>query len=302
MSKITFFRKVSKMLLLSIATISLCLAMFIQPVSAIYATDINVADLHSLANQEREKVGLALLSLSNQLSEAAQNKANHMIANDYWDHYAPDGTTPWSFIEDSGYDYKTAGENLAEGFSYSSDVVAGWMNSPTHKANVLKDSYVDVGYAVLNGTILGEKTTLVVAMYGTPKSYDVSSQAKTVSSSVAVSMIVGESSENSGTTLGNSNGSVDGVVVETKKPGLVKGLMASLPVSAYLSTSKDMKLFIMTVGIIILFVSVRFLLFSICNRRGVHYIWLKKRPVSGSMLLFISFAFATASSLGFAFL
>lgn len=301
MPKITFFRKISKILLLSIATILLCSTFFIQPVNAIYATDINVVDLHLLANQEREKAGLSPLSLNAKLSEAAQNKANHMIANDYWDHYAPDGTTPWSFIKASGYDYKTAGENLAEGFSYSSDVVAGWMNSPTHKANVLKDSYVDVGYAVLNGVILGEKTTLVVAMYGAPKSYDVSSQNGTSASSVAVSMIVGETNENSGTTA-DSNGSVDGVTAETKKSGLVKGLMASLPVSAYISTSKDMKLFIMTIGIIILFVSIRFLLFSICNRRGVQYIWFKKRPVFGSMLLFISFAIAMASSLGFAFL
>jgi hypothetical protein len=301
MSKITFFRKVSKILLLSVVTISLCSTLFIQPVNAIYATDINVADLHLLANQEREKAGLASLTLNEQLNEAARNKANHMIANNYWDHYAPDGTTPWSFIKASGYDYKTAGENLAEGFSYSSDVVAGWMNSTTHKANVLKDSYADVGYAVLNGVLLGEKTTLVVAMYGTPKSYYVSPQAKTSGSSVAVSMTVDETDENSGAMV-NSNGSVDGITVDTKKPGLVKGLMASLPVSVYVSTSKDMKLFIMTIGIIILLISIRFLLFSICNRRGVHYIWFRKRPVFGSMLLFVSFVIAMASSLGFAFL
>lgn len=291
MSKITFFRKVSKILLLSVVTISLCSTLFIQPVNAIYATDINVADLHLLANQEREKAGLAPLTLNAELSEAAQNKASHMIANNYWDHYAPDGTTPWSFIKASGYDYKTAGENLAEGFSYSSDVVAGWMNSPTHKANVLGD-YADVGYASLIGVILGEETTLVVAMYGEPKSD--ASIASTTGSSVTVSTFVEKTYKNSVDVVSASN--------TDNKSGLVKGIMASLPVSAYISASKDTKLIFMAIGVLILSIAIRFLLFKIHSRRGYDYIWFRKRPIFGSMILLVSFFTAAISSLGFVLL
>jgi len=98
--------------------------------------------------------------------QQAQKLIIHMITNNYWVHYAPDGTTPWLFIVSSGYQYKTAGENLAKGFDTSSGVVAGWMESPTHKANVLGD-YTDVGFAVTNGILMGSETTLIVAMYGT---------------------------------------------------------------------------------------------------------------------------------------
>ncbi len=133
-----------------------------------YATNININDLFSISNQERSNNGLAALSLNSQLNSAALTKANDMFADNYWAHVAPDGTHPWSFIVASGYDYTSAGENLAKDFNTSAGVVNGWMNSPSHRANVLNANYQDVGYAVVNGTLLGSETTLVVAMYGDP--------------------------------------------------------------------------------------------------------------------------------------
>lgn len=131
-----------------------------------YSISISVNELNNFSNQERSAVGLAPLSLNSQLNSAAYAKAQDMFADNYWAHIAPDGTEPWSFIINSGYDYTTAGENLAKNFSYSQGVVAGWMASEGHKANVLNANYQDVGYAVVNGILLGEETTLVVAMYG----------------------------------------------------------------------------------------------------------------------------------------
>jgi hypothetical protein len=131
-----------------------------------YATNVNINDLHSLSNTQRRNNGLSNYSLNSQLNSAALAKANHMIANNYWAHVAPDGTTPWYFITNAGYDYQSAGENLAKGFSTSSGVVNGWMNSPSHRANVLSGTYRDVGYAAVNGVLQGSETTLVVAMYG----------------------------------------------------------------------------------------------------------------------------------------
>ncbi len=133
-----------------------------------YATDISVEKLYQLTNAEREKQGLAPLSYNDQLASAAQKKAEDMFAQNYWSHYAPDGTTPWSFILGSGYKYEYAGENLAKNFMFSDGVVEAWMKSPTHRENILRKEYNEIGFAIVNGVLNGEETTLVVQMFGTP--------------------------------------------------------------------------------------------------------------------------------------
>lgn len=134
-----------------------------------YATNVNISALLSSTNNERAGSGLSGLSLNSKLNQAAQSKANHMIANNYWSHYAPDGTSPWYFIESAGYSYERAGENLAYGFSSSGGVVQGWMDSPTHRANILDSGFSEVGFGIANGeNFQGSENTVVVAMYGQP--------------------------------------------------------------------------------------------------------------------------------------
>jgi len=70
------------------------------------------------------------------------------------------------FIKSSGYTYALAGENLAKNFTDSGGVVNAWMASPTHRDNILKSGYRDVGFAIVNGVLNGEETTLVVQMFG----------------------------------------------------------------------------------------------------------------------------------------
>ncbi len=131
-----------------------------------YATDIHVEQLLADVNNKRQAAGLSTLSLDGELSQAAANKAADMFAKGYWAHQSPDGKSPWDFIVGSGYRYVIAGENLAKNFSTSQAVVDAWMNSPSHRDNVLKPGYRDVGYAVVNGVLAGEETTLVVQMFG----------------------------------------------------------------------------------------------------------------------------------------
>ena len=132
-----------------------------------YATDINVQQLLADTNVQRQEAGLGPLTLNETLSVAAANKAADMFAKDYWAHNSPTGTTPWDFITGAGYHYSVAGENLAKNFSDSQGVVDAWMASPSHRVNLLKSSYRDIGFAVVNGTLNGEETTLVVQMFGT---------------------------------------------------------------------------------------------------------------------------------------
>lgn len=134
-----------------------------------YASDVTISELLSLTNQQRSASGLAGLQLHSQLNAAAQSKASHMIANNYWSHIAPDGTTPWYFIDAAGYAYDRAGENLAYGFSTSSGVISGWMNSPAHAANILDKTFKNVGFGIANGAnFQGDKNTVIVAMYADP--------------------------------------------------------------------------------------------------------------------------------------
>lgn len=133
-----------------------------------FATDISVDKLYQLTNEQRQNNNLPSLSLNSSLSLAAQRKAENMFQQNYWSHYSPDGKTPWDFILGAGYQYEYAGENLAKNFLFSNGVVDAWMNSQTHRDNLLKKEYAEVGYAIVNGTLNGEQTTLVVQMFGTP--------------------------------------------------------------------------------------------------------------------------------------
>lgn len=140
------------------------------------AYSITENDLLSLTNKTRQEKGLNTLSINPTLSAAAYKKAQDMFVKDYWAHYSPDGTSPWFFIKGSGYNYLYAGENLAKGFSRSDDVVSAWMNSQSHRDNMLSDKYSDIGFAIVEGKLLGEDTVLIVEMFGSV--YDSSTLAR----------------------------------------------------------------------------------------------------------------------------
>lgn len=132
-------------------------------------TEITLSELVELTNKERIENELQPLFLDEQLSLAAQEKANDMFSQNYWAHSAPNGRTPWSFITGSGYQYIYAGENLARDFSKTDGVLSAWMASPGHRANILSSNYQDIGFAVVNGKLNGRETTLVVQLFGTKK-------------------------------------------------------------------------------------------------------------------------------------
>ncbi len=135
-----------------------------------YADNINVLDLLNDTNRIRQERGISNLKMNAQLSRAAEAKAQDMLEKDYWAHTSPDGKEPWDFIISSGYDYLYAGENLAVDFNNSDSVVEAWYDSPSHRENLLNDKYTEIGFAVVNGELEGRETTLVVQMFGYPRS------------------------------------------------------------------------------------------------------------------------------------
>lgn len=150
-----------------------------RPSVLAYATEMSTTSLLNATNQQRQTNGRQPLTLNSQLAKAAQAKANDMARRNYWAHNTPDGVEPWAFIQNTGYAYQKAGENLAYGFPTSSDAVSGWMNSPGHRANLLDSAFKDVGFGFANMPDYQNNgpETIVVAEYGNPLTVAYSGQA-----------------------------------------------------------------------------------------------------------------------------
>lgn len=122
-------------------------------------------------NKFRKEHSLNQLKLNTLLNLSAQNKANEMLRNNCWSHYCPDNRSPWEFFNDSGYEYAFAGENLAEGYYTIDSVMNAWINSESHRENLLRDVYTEVGFGIVQGPFQNnENNVIVVAHFGTLKS------------------------------------------------------------------------------------------------------------------------------------
>lgn len=131
---------------------------------------LNEIDLIKLHNEQRAKQGLSGLSFNSQLAESARQKGVAMLESDCWSHYCPDGKSPWDFFRNVDYVYSFAGENLAEGFNNNEAVMRAWMNSKTHRENILKSEFTEVGIALVSGLYQGrQNNTVIVVHFGKPK-------------------------------------------------------------------------------------------------------------------------------------
>jgi len=114
-----------------------------------------------LLNAERTNRGIAPLTRNAKLDSAAQRHSNDMACNNFFDHTGSDGSSPWDRMDQAGYNWIRAAENIAAGYSTPASVVAGWMNSSGHKANILNVDLKDIGiaYAYKSGTTYGHYWT-----------------------------------------------------------------------------------------------------------------------------------------------
>ena len=126
------------------------------------------AILANLTNEERQAQNLTALNTNPILVKAAELKANDMVTKGYFAHTSPEGKTPWYWLNQVGYKYQYAGENLAVNFTDSKDVTNAWMNSPTHKANIVKDKYTEIGTGIATGVFEGREAVFVVQVYANP--------------------------------------------------------------------------------------------------------------------------------------
>lgn len=138
----------------------------------LYGTDLLSAviprALVDLANANRVSSNVTTLAENPILVRAAQMKADDMAQKGYFAHVSPEGVTPWYWFNQAGYEYVYAGENLAVNFSDSLDVDRAWMNSPSHRSNILNGRFTEIGIATARGKYNGRDTIFVVQMFGRP--------------------------------------------------------------------------------------------------------------------------------------
>ncbi|MFD5568676.1 CAP domain-containing protein [Streptomyces cadmiisoli] len=104
-----------------------------------------------LTNRERDRAGLPPLAVDGTLTAAAQAHSADMVARDFYSHTAPDGSRPWDRAAAAGSTLRSIGENIACGQRSPAEVVTGWMNSPGHRANILKPGFTRIGIGFEGG-------------------------------------------------------------------------------------------------------------------------------------------------------
>lgn len=104
----------------------------------------------NLVNHEREKAGLSLLALNDELCAIAQMKAKDMAKNNYFSHNSPAYGSAFDMMKEYNINYMAAGENIAKGQKSAEFVMRSWMGSQGHRNNILREKYeeIGVGYAV----------------------------------------------------------------------------------------------------------------------------------------------------------
>jgi uncharacterized protein YkwD len=110
-----------------------------------------VARVLDLTNAERQNAGLAPLSLSSELEDAAQSYSDVLASSDCFAHTCGPVTEVGERDAQAGYTgWSAVGENIAAGYATPEDVVAGWMASPGHRANILSRNFAEIGIGVSN--------------------------------------------------------------------------------------------------------------------------------------------------------
>ncbi|MFC8827711.1 CAP domain-containing protein [Streptomyces sp. NPDC057137] len=121
------------------------------------------SDVVALTNAERSAAGLRPLAGDPRLTAAAQAHSDDMVARGFYSHTSPDGRQPWDRAAAAGCTHRGIGENIACGQRSAAEVVQGWMDSPGHRANILKPDFTHIGIGLRGG---GEMATYWTQLFG----------------------------------------------------------------------------------------------------------------------------------------
>ncbi|MEZ4416465.1 MAG: CAP domain-containing protein [Gemmatimonadota bacterium] len=125
-------------------------------------TDSMGQQVLDLVNQHRSDAGLPELIVDARIVDAARRHSRDMAEHDTFSHTGTDGSTPSVRVRESGYDWNYVAENIAAGQTSPAGVVAAWMDSPPHRANILstRAAHAGIGYVQASSTTYGHYWTL----------------------------------------------------------------------------------------------------------------------------------------------
>lgn len=134
----------------------------------VLGANISTSVLVDLTNESRLALNQAPLLRNPVLDRAAEMKAEDMATKGYFAHTSPEGTTPWHWFREAGYNFLFAGENLAINFVDPEAIRNAWLASPKHRENLLSVNFKEIGMATVSGVYEGGPSIYVVQMFGTP--------------------------------------------------------------------------------------------------------------------------------------
>lgn len=126
-----------------------------------FSMSTNEKTIFDLINKARTSAGIAKLFADSTVFKVARLKSQDMVKNNYFSHTSPTYGSPFKMLKDYGVSYKVAGENIAGNPSLEAAVNA-WLNSATHKQNILSNSYNYVGIGVEKSETYGY---IITAMF-----------------------------------------------------------------------------------------------------------------------------------------
>lgn len=152
--------------LLIVVAVLFGLQQFIIPLGSSMLAQIFPSIVVDLTNRDRTLLNLSRLTINPQLMEAAQLKAQDMAARGYFAHNTPEGDSPWYWFDKAKYPFVYAGENLALNFDDSEKVQQAWMESESHRSNIVNVHFTEIGVGIATGTYKGQPATFVAQLFG----------------------------------------------------------------------------------------------------------------------------------------
>jgi len=168
--------------IISLLVLAFFCAEFLFLPTAQAESSISEKGIFELMNQIRKENNLNPLKINYQLQQAAENKAQYLFRNNYFDHESKDGQKTFSYwIKETGYEYSFVGENLATNFKNNQNLVQAWMDSPSHQENLLNENYLETGIAVYKN--------IIVQIFGRPAEMPMSIQ-ETIGNHISENLIL----------------------------------------------------------------------------------------------------------------
>ena len=128
-------------------TAGLAVAALLATATPALATQTFEDRVLSLTNGERANVGCPALTANAQLDAAARRHSDDMARTGNFSHTGSDGSTADQRVTDAGYHFRLMAENIAAGQGTADEVVRSWMNSESHRANIVNCELRDIGVA-----------------------------------------------------------------------------------------------------------------------------------------------------------